>query len=83
MAPARRPPTRTGSHFPAETAVCLKFLDLGDALTTTHYYVYIREGIPAGTLNALKETLGWQNVPVPGPDSDGTVTMTTAPGAEE
>lgn len=61
-----------------EIAVCLKFIDKGEALTTTHYYVYIHEDVPAEELTALIEMLGWNVKPDPGREENGTVIMTTS-----
>ena len=67
---------------PIETAVCLKFIDLGDALTTTHYYVYVRDDVSEETLTALKERFGWNVKPTPGAEDNGTVMMTTSSGED-
>ena len=40
--------------IPKETAVCIRFLDKGDALTTTHYYVQIN---PAADPGPVKDYL--------------------------
>ncbi|MBR6322592.1 MAG: hypothetical protein IKR59_06960 [Lachnospiraceae bacterium] len=63
---------------PTETAVCVKFIDLGDALTTTHYYVYVRNDVSEETMNALREKFGWNVRPDAGPAANGTVMMTTS-----
>lgn len=63
---------------PTETAVCVKFIDLGEALTTTHYYVYVRNDVSEDTMNALREKFGWNVKPDAGSAENGTVMMTTS-----
>ena len=60
--------------YSPQAAVCLKFLDKGDALTTEHYYVY-RNPASSIDLHSLGVGLGWWNVmTMPEPGEDGTVT---------
>ena len=62
-----------------ETAVCLKFLDKGEALTTEHYYVY---HAPDSSLDimSLGAHLGWWTWPPEAPEGEGgTVTGYTMP----
>ena len=46
-----------------EVAVALKFLDQGDALTTTHYYVIMN---PAADLTAVADYVIHTNIDIPG-----------------
>lgn len=46
-----------------EVAVALKFLDQGDALTTTHYYVIMN---PAADLTAVADYVIHTNLDIPG-----------------
>lgn len=46
-----------------EVAVALKFLDQGDALTTTHYYVILN---PAADLTAVADYVIHTNIDIPG-----------------
>ncbi len=62
-----------------EIAVCLKFLDKGEALTTEHYYVYHApdSGLDIMSLGAH---LGWWTWPPEAPEGEGgTVTGYTMP----
>lgn len=62
-----------------ETAVCLKFLDKGEALTTEHYYVY---HAPDSSMDimSLGAHLGWWTWPPEAPEGEGgTVTAYTMP----
>ncbi len=46
-------------------AVCLKFTDKGDALTTDHYYVYVAPAMDEASLAALKALLWPQPAEIP------------------
>ena len=46
-----------------DVAVALKFLDQGDALTTTHYYVILN---PAADLTAVADYVIHTNIDIPG-----------------
>ena len=72
-------------EIPEDQAICLFFLDKGDALTTTHYYVYLKEGLGAEETELIYEKLNWNEPkPVPGTEKDGLVIGTTSsdPGEE-
>ena len=65
--------------IPPEKAVCLQYLDKGDALTTEHYYCWCNSALSPEELNALAALL-WVNLsPDPGPAANGTVTGYSQP----
>ena len=66
-----------------DTAVCLQFLDKGDALTLDHYYVYAVNGADPEVRKELGKKLNWPERPDPGPADNGTVTMTTSCAEKE
>ena len=67
-----------------DQAICLFFLDKGDALTTTHYYVYLKEGLNDTEKDLIYEKLNWNEPkPVPGTVEDGIVICTTSSEVEE
>ena len=60
--------------YSPQAAICLKFIDKGDALTTEHYYVY-RNPASSIDFHSLGVGLGWwDEMTMPEPGEDGTVT---------
>jgi len=60
-----------------KAAVCLKFIDKGEALTMNHYYVYTAPALSAEGLAEIRSIL-WPQPADPGPAEGGTVTVTRA-----